>query len=99
MSYRFEIFSINDWRDLENWVSGCSMSLKMAPSESLDMVCYSPSIVNMVLSCIISEVKRDIGQKLHFFIPPLHLAPPLREYPSEYCHALWYGKYGVATLR
>jgi len=26
-----EIFSVKEWRDLENWVRGCSMSLKMTP--------------------------------------------------------------------
>ena len=35
------------------------------------------SIVNMALSCIISEIKRDIGQKSRFFIPHLHSTPPL----------------------
>ena len=38
----------------------------------------------IALSCIISEIKRDIGQKLQFFIPPLHSTPPLRWSPSEY---------------
>ena len=27
----YEIFSVKEWRDLENWVRGCSRSLKMAP--------------------------------------------------------------------
>jgi len=26
-----EIFSVKEWRDLENWVTGCSRSLKIAP--------------------------------------------------------------------
>jgi len=26
-----EMFSIKEWRDLEKWVMGCSMSLKMTP--------------------------------------------------------------------
>ena len=26
-----EIVSVKEWRDLENWVRGCSKSLKMAP--------------------------------------------------------------------
>jgi len=30
-------------------------------------VCY---VVTMALSCIISEIKREIGRKLRFFIPP-----------------------------
>jgi len=41
----------------------------------------------MALFCIISEIKRKIGQKLRFFIPHLHSTPaPLGEFPSEYCH-------------
>ena len=28
-----EIFSVKEWRDLENQVRGCSRSLKMAPLE------------------------------------------------------------------
>ena len=35
------------------------------------------SIVTMALSCIISEINRDIGQKSRFFIPYLHSTPPL----------------------
>jgi len=27
----YEIFNVKEWRDLENWVRGCSRSLKMAP--------------------------------------------------------------------
>ena len=26
-----EILSVKNWRDLENWVTGCSRSLKIAP--------------------------------------------------------------------
>jgi len=29
----YEIFSIKEWRDLKNWVKGCSSSLQMAPFE------------------------------------------------------------------
>ena len=31
----------------------------------------------MVVSCIISEIQRDIGQKITVFSYPLHLMPPL----------------------
>jgi len=39
------------------------MSFKLVPFESVGAVSYSPSIVTMALSCIVSEVKRDIGRK------------------------------------
>ena len=35
------------------------------------------SIVTIVLSCIISDIKRDICRKSWFFHTPLHLTPPL----------------------
>ena len=62
---------------------------KMAPFESL--VSYSPSIVTMALTCIVSEIKRDVGLKSRFFIP-LAFNAPVRGSPSEYCQNVWYGK-------
>jgi len=35
-------------------------------------------IVTMALSCIISEIKQNIGRKSSFFHTPLHSTPPLR---------------------
>ena len=52
-------------------------SFKLVPFESLGAVSYSPSIVTISLSCIISEIKRDIGRKNDFFQTPLHSTPPL----------------------
>jgi len=46
----------------------------------------------MALSCIISEMKQDIGRKSWFFHTPLHLTPLFRGSSSEYCHHVWYGK-------
>ena len=68
-------------RDLEIWVRGHSRSFKLLPFESLGAVSYLPSIVTMALSCIISEIKRDIGRKSSFFSYPRAFDAPVREVP------------------
>ena len=49
-----EIFSVKEWRDLENQVSR-SMSLKMAPFDRPYATFYWSAIVNIALSCTIFE--------------------------------------------
>jgi len=48
-----EIFSVEEWRDLDNQIRGCSRSLKMAP---YDATLYWSAIVNIALSCNIFEL-------------------------------------------
>ena len=51
-----EIFSVKEWRDLENQVRGSSRSLKMAPLDSPHETFYWSSIVNIAVSCTIFEL-------------------------------------------
>jgi len=67
-----EIFSVKEWRDLENRIMVHSKSLEMTP---LDRP-HTSSIVTMALSCIVCEIQRLIGQKfLNFYTPPVFSAP------------------------
>ena len=52
----FEIFSIKEWRDLENRVRVRLRSLEMAPFDRSHTSFYSPSIVTMAISCSICEI-------------------------------------------
>ena len=49
-----EIFSVNEWRDLESQVRGRSRSLTMAPFNRPYVTFYWSAIVNIALSCIMS---------------------------------------------
>ena len=51
-----EIFSVKEWRDLENQVRGRSRSLKMAPFDRPYATFYWLAIVNIALSCTIFEL-------------------------------------------
>jgi len=52
-----EIFSVKEWRDLENQVrGGRSRSLKMAPFYRPYATFYWSAIVNIALSCTIFEL-------------------------------------------
>ena len=48
-----EIFSVKEWRDLENKLRGRSRSLKMAPFDRPCATFYWSAIVNIALSCTI----------------------------------------------
>ena len=50
-----EIFSVKEWRDLENQVRGRSKSLKMAPFDRPYATLYWSAIVNIALCCTIFE--------------------------------------------
>ena len=46
----YEIFSVKELRDLENWVRGCSRSLKTAPFDRSHTTFHWSVIVNIALS-------------------------------------------------
>ena len=50
-----EIFSVKEWRDLENQVRGRSRSLKTAPFDRPYATFYWSAIANIALSCTIFE--------------------------------------------
>ena len=71
-----EIFSVQEWRDLENRVRVRSRSLEMTPFDRSHTSSYSPCIVTMAISCIVREILRLIGRKSrNFYTPPVFSAP------------------------
>jgi len=51
-----EIFSVSEWRDLENQVRGRSRSVKMAPFDRPCTTSYLSAVVNVPLSCTTFEL-------------------------------------------
>ena len=51
-----EIFSVKEWRDIENQVRGRSRSLKLAPFDGPHTTFYWSAVVNIALSCTIFEL-------------------------------------------
>jgi len=52
----WEIFSVKEWRDIENQIRGRSRSLKMAPFDRPYATFCSSAIVNLALSCTIFKL-------------------------------------------
>jgi len=52
----YQIFSVKEWRDLENEVMGRSRSLKMALFDRPYATFYWSAIVNIALSCNVCEL-------------------------------------------
>jgi len=50
-----EIFSVKEWRDLENQVRGRSRSLKMSPFDRPHATFFWSAILSIALSCTIFE--------------------------------------------
>ena len=50
-----EIFSVKEWRDLENQIRARSRSLKIVPFDRPYATFYWSTIVNIALSCTIFE--------------------------------------------
>jgi len=50
------------------------------------------------LSITVSQIERDICEKIVIFSYPLHSTPPLGGFPSEHHHPVWYGKTRMVWL-
>ena len=50
------------------------------------------------LTITVSEIQRDICEKVVILSYPLHSTPQLGGFPSEYRHPLWDGKTRIASL-
>ena len=70
-----EIFSVKEWRDLENQVRGRSRSLKMALFNRLYATFYWSAIVNIALSCTIFKfltLNNTVTLKSGLEVTPCH---------------------------
>ena len=61
----------------------------MAPFDKPQSIYYQSAIVTIALSCISSEIKRDIGRNSQFFIPPPAFDARLTGIPSEHSYTVW----------
>ena len=50
------------------------------------------------LTITVSQIERYIGRKSSCFHTPLHSTPPLGEFPSEWCHDVWYEETRIIWL-
>jgi len=50
------------------------------------------------LTITVSEIERDICEKIIILSYPLHSTPPLGGFPSEYRSPVWYGKTKMVGL-
>jgi len=60
-------------------------------------------LTNCLAACVhltitISEIERDICEKIVILSYPLHSTPPLGGFPLEYCHPVCYGKTRMVGL-
>ena len=55
-SILYQLFDVEQYRDLEVWLRGHSRSLKLVPFKSMGTVSYSPSIVTLAVSVAVCEI-------------------------------------------
>jgi len=67
-----EIFSVKEWRDLENRVRVRSRSLKMPPFDRSDTSSYSSSIVTMAILVSFGRYSDLLVENREIFIPHLY---------------------------
>ena len=89
----YEIFSVKNWRDLENWVRGCSRSLKMAPFDRSHTTFYWSAIFNIALSCTLFELFDGVrGHSRSFELVPFESLDTVSYSPSivsGFLHYFW----------